>query len=1393
MNSYPAELIQHHYACMLVSGLLPSQGQIPSSEANRSHQALVDEAGSSPAVSATGPSSQGSSSRAPTPSQAFPSVAKDLCDIFSARGRNSIWDPAKSQSEVFHTILVDNNVRLPPKKTRLTPRTLNATAAEQQSTLASLQPRSPLSPLHPSSPLFPDGLIAPVWIRKHRELVPSVFVSFYCLTEQVAERDEDLIRVISERKRTLSERGIKFTVVLLTTRSMLESPSLESRLSYIRRSSQLDSKASLFVLTPVSRAELGDFATSLQSALYESAQDYYREHYRRAKRKRSKYPPPATTISQIMTAASDIRGSPIKDTPLSKEGWLARNSYKLGTFAELMSRDTNDALGHYLGTYQVLVNELLASTMFLPPRTKRWAEAKVLSDCISFKICKIHLYRNDGDSAWEQFKIHIKRFTELSQGWGIGEMTFEYWSWLGKQYRLMGDLLDVATREVAGAPLPPLQLPIHLPMMPTFLLHPSHLPTPTANGLFPPSNNPQHGSLATPNDFALQSHVVPADVCPGAGACFYIAGICAMERWQRFKRMIWDEENDKSKKEEGAWSTLTQEKKIDHAAQAIEVFTKAHEVFKRQDLQRQSLLVASKIAYAYVEGNQYEMALRFLERIVKSYRADGWPVQVRSLLLLTLECARESKNVESQGRALWLLLSLKCDTVGAQREAALKALQEWQSLPLEEDSKTLTIESGGENGVLLVESTFAKSHVALDDQGVLFQIRCSSPGGLSLPGVHFEEMHVYFSDRVTPYVVHHEASDDAHQVSSTLLDVGTLFLGRIEESKTIGKADLRWWTRGTILALQGTVLPFKVGPLQVEKISLLGSGGTRFSLDFHLPREEDLRSAYIQKQWLVGVNPARHVTLPFQEDRDGVAIQKRQHKVTVNITHQTEAFLEEAFPITLVIRNEDAVALQCLVEVAMQGSPPDDATDRLWIMNKKAETMASRLEEVEVGVIETGATLSHTIFLSCQQHLRPRTVELVVKTVIQGDHTESRTSESFHTVTVPLKQLFNATFHAAWRAVNDSTLGLPLPDGASAIAGRKPSITVSDMDEKESNEGGGETTLLKHIERDAQTTTSSSIASVNASVAVLAKEEIFIRAVTLLLNKESRHLRIPTLGPDPNLQIERLNVSSSWMNGDRWGAVFDVEILNESITGFAIEGDDGVLRPTGQLEIQWRRNNDISTTGEETMNLSHVEVPLLAPPHLLPRIVVSVSSSTTFEQPLVMLLSIMNPSKLSSEVFVTMDDALSDFGILSHKSFTVPLMAKSTRSVPVHVLSKSVKGAAISQGIRHLPKLRAWQKDRRIKKERGAEENAGLSSLSSTTASSSPLPAPDVAATYTPIMNHQRGGGLPLEVQLRYSKSTSTSQQSSSSQANLINQLQAETQKSGAWTVYLYSQVETGQ
>lgn len=163
-----------------------------------------------------------------------------------------------------------------------------------------LPTHSPLSPLTPSSPLYPDGLIAPIWIRKHTTLVPSVFVLFKRIyesprptgntpldpaeadreREQEAEekrRDTELAAEIATRKKSTNERAIKLTVVLMASRRMLgaihmlctympqlsrlwlDDSTLDGRLTFIRRHSGLDPRAALFVLSPVTQVEIGDF------------------------------------------------------------------------------------------------------------------------------------------------------------------------------------------------------------------------------------------------------------------------------------------------------------------------------------------------------------------------------------------------------------------------------------------------------------------------------------------------------------------------------------------------------------------------------------------------------------------------------------------------------------------------------------------------------------------------------------------------------------------------------------------------------------------------------------------------------------------------------------------------------------------------------------------------------------------------------------------------------------------------------------------------------------------------------------------------------------------------------------------------------------------------------
>lgn len=209
MNSYPPELLAQLAPVMFVAGLDAATPSTPST-----------------------PSSQPTPPSTPTASktQDFNLLSSRLREALQTQRKVAIWQPEKSKS--FQVILVDKDVRFPPRKL--------ASPDDPQFQVA----HSPLSPLTPSSPLYPDGLIAPIWIRKHTTLVPSVFVMFMRIFEypphnprspldapdvdreqerdqEERKRDTELAAEVALRKKSTNERGIKLTVVLMASRRML--------------------------------------------------------------------------------------------------------------------------------------------------------------------------------------------------------------------------------------------------------------------------------------------------------------------------------------------------------------------------------------------------------------------------------------------------------------------------------------------------------------------------------------------------------------------------------------------------------------------------------------------------------------------------------------------------------------------------------------------------------------------------------------------------------------------------------------------------------------------------------------------------------------------------------------------------------------------------------------------------------------------------------------------------------------------------------------------------------------------------------------------------------------------------------------------------------------------
>ena len=351
MNSYPVELLAQLAPVMFVAGL-----------------------GGPPVQQETTP--QSPPPLPPKTQDPFALLISRLRDTLQSQLRPSIWAPERNKT--FQVVLVEKNVRFPPRKL-VPPEDPSYTSAH-----------SPLSPLTPSSPLYPDGLIAPIWIRKHTALLPSVFVLFSRMfeasnttprspldtpdveherdrLEEERRRDTELSAEIAQRKKSTGERGIKLTVVLLASRKMLGMLSrhvpfpsqclMSGRRSVARRStvtypktkwtrfesgsvrieprqfhrtrrvrSEVSVQRFFFVFLPES--------FSLQDALYEPSVDYYTSHSKRVRRKRNRHsqassynPPPLIPVG----AASP--------RPLRPEGWTVRYEYKMACFAEFRGED----------------------------------------------------------------------------------------------------------------------------------------------------------------------------------------------------------------------------------------------------------------------------------------------------------------------------------------------------------------------------------------------------------------------------------------------------------------------------------------------------------------------------------------------------------------------------------------------------------------------------------------------------------------------------------------------------------------------------------------------------------------------------------------------------------------------------------------------------------------------------------------------------------------------------------------------------------------------------------------------------------------------------------------------------------------------------------------------
>ncbi|EPQ55211.1 hypothetical protein GLOTRDRAFT_41884 [Gloeophyllum trabeum ATCC 11539] len=989
MNSYPPELLVQLAPVMFVAGLEPAA------------------APKSPAAP---------HSPAPKTQDPFVTLSTRLRDALVSQRKVAVWQHEKSKT--FQVVLVDKEVRFPPRK--IYP------PDEQQSHVA----HSPLSPLTPTSPLYPDGLIAPIWIRKHTTLVPSVFVLFMRLYEHPAQtpkspldppdadrerereqeerhRDTELSAEIAQRKKSTSERGIKLTVVLMASRKMLDDPSLDSRLTYIRRQSGLDSRASLFVLSPVTAAELNEFVQSLQQALWDPAIEYYTSHSKRVRRKRNRHTQSGTSFSSALSPLGSA-GAP---RPLRSEGWTVRYEYKMACFAEFRGEE-EVALKHYQDAYEMLVTMFGLASM-LPARTKRWAEAKVLADCINVKICKLYLYNEEHALALSQHNSHVRKFSDLSRSWGIGEDTFEFWSWMARQYRILAELLEQGIR--------------------ANLKIPSHRPAPALSAATPTTSAGQPG---VEMDAMRSLGVNPSHTLQHPGFYYYTAARCTERRRERFLASIVTMLPQEPRSVPPGY---TNEKKVDHLTIILELYTKSYELFKQyapantQNQGRQTLYIAYRIAQTYYDSGKFDMAVRFFERIAKTYRRESWGSMMAPLLSTWYRCAQQLGDVELSVRLLIEMIGHGEDHPEDSSELAEDLLAVMQSTAPSSSDEAVVVDLSESEPIFDSEVVFWKSEATVEEE-VAFQLTLTAPSGISIASLPFTALSVFFSGDAPSFTIQHVTEPEAREGRGHVrrVDLGHVPLPEYEMEAS-GKevtTHLRWHP-GEALVLTGNVkAPIPTVIKVICRVVLALKEGNWW---IEIPFDPNIaRVSFVPNpRWLWSLDPVRY--LPLQRlEYSFVTIRYQPHQLRIRLHHQEPAYLNEEYPITIDITNIDGRELEVVIDALLHPTELDDAEDHIRFGEEESSSL---IKGISFGILAPSVNVFKTLYLTSTCAPGDRMLDISIQSRSTASLTEPKspvspatdssvsldTSEELHTLIVPTVEAIKVNHEVTYRRTLDES------------------------------------------------------------------------------------------------------------------------------------------------------------------------------------------------------------------------------------------------------------------------------------------------------------------------------------------------------------------------------------
>ncbi|KAI8374513.1 Gryzun, putative trafficking through golgi-domain-containing protein [Radiomyces spectabilis] len=1007
MDTYPSEFLCHPVPVLAVYGLEVTD------------TAATAEQNAQPSDTETTKQSSSSTNAVPMRSE----LAKTLTTIFTNKPTYTVYDAVANSTQ--H----GNSVNAPYLKVIQVPE--NFTFPERASTPPNAPlMHSPLSPLSPQSPLHPDGLISTSWVKKHLE-TPSVVVGFYTLWDPSAEvgsppkpkrevgplashvlidpaereKDAALVQKINDRRKYFQDKGVKFSAVILLDAKQTEDGAVEERLSMIKKQSGLDSKYSFFTVASGPQQEIEAFVKDLYRSSYDAALHFYANRIKKIRKKRAKLP---STANASRPSMIDLGNT--EPQPLPVQGWLFRsyeNAYTI--LAEILAPVSSASLG----------------LVHLPVHSKRWYEARVLVDSLNIKICRFYLALNDSASAVAQLNGHLHMFQTYAMKWSMGDQSFEYWEWLSKQYRIFADVVDDATQHGFKIPLSTAYTSSN---------------TGSSMGIGSPLLGNAAGNLSGGSNL---SGCNPAAILQHPGFYYHLAAMCCAERRRRFielerATLAKASANAGSASETEAGPTgleqlLAQERQVNHSGLTIELLTKSYEQFKRHRNGRMTLYLAAEIAGTYYETGKFEMALKFFERIGKTYRKENWHMVLTSILRWSLRCAKELQSWDRTIECLIELLSGKLPMTDQKRQDIQQELMDiiHKQEPIEHSPMVINMD---QINTFVHCSVQFQSQTNFVDTAVPFQITLTTDKTSPPLPFRFSAMRIIFNDAQYNMILRDTNTEEGHQ-KMELIDC-TDGLTTVAEGDHSG-----WQTKDVDLGItshqkkviQAAIFPKECGQIKMVGIYLdLISAHWNIALHYPLDTKVVENEPPSRRKWLeeskVGDNP-KFKLLGGRGELHEVRIMQKPPRIDIKAAHHTPALLNEHYKVCVAITNRESESILGKLSVTMKNIEGAVNGDFVSFDDGSAE-MKQGMSELDLGTIASGETVTKEIYLHGDEVSGSRLVTMTVGYTMSSTGKSNPLIEKTELVRIPFVAPFDTKFELCTLSEKPSHATSPVLDKA---------------------------------------------------------------------------------------------------------------------------------------------------------------------------------------------------------------------------------------------------------------------------------------------------------------------------------------------------------------------------